>query len=314
MKKTIFDENAPAVPAHYRKSGVFHWSPTKINMPFWYMVAEYTFRRRQLWQATRASKNGDAEAEYRISHYKKGGSLKMECGTQAAIAAFSVLNNEASVSEANRHALSVLHEHRPAAWNQADQAFTEYALDSDGEIVTKTIAQTIDALREAFAGANQVETEEQIALELPGVDVPVDGYVDGRGGGTIVELKTKWDARDKRTASGFKANSVPKHPSPDHVLQLALYQRVYGGKAKLVYTNRLNYRIFELPQEQLDEAVEIAAATCRKRQRVLERTDGELAALVDVLEPDWGHYMLSDWSPDLKLELKQVFGNEEGAL
>jgi len=305
----IFDDGAKAVPSHYRRSGVYHWSPSKINMPFWYMVAEYGFRKRQLWQAKRASQDGDAEAEYRIAHYEKGGSIKMECGTQVGIAAFSVLNGT-SLTEANRHALSQLHEHRPAGWNEPDQEFTSHFLENEGEIVTDTIEHTVDALREAFAGANQVDVEDQIALELPGIDVPVDGYVDGRGGGVIAELKTRWDQRDKRTASGFKSNSVPKNPMPDHVLQLALYQRHYGGVAKLIYANRLNYRVFEIAQEQLDEAVAIAHAICRKRQRVLERTDGELAALVDVLEPDWGNFRLSDWSPDLRLELKQVFANE----
>ena len=309
MIKSVFDEDAKPVPSHYRKSGVFHWSPSKINMPFWYMVAEYTFRQRQLWQAKRASKDGDAEAEHRISHYQKSGSIKMECGTEVGIAAFSVLKGN-SMTEANRHALSKLHEHRPAAWNEPDQAFTEHFLENDGEIVTKTIENTVDALREVFAGANQVAAEEPIALELPGIDVPVVGYVDGRGGGVIAELKTRWDQRDKRTASGFKNNSVPANPQPDHVLQLALYQRHYGGAAKLIYANRKNYRVFEIAQEQLDEAVSIATAICRKRQRVLERTDGELSALVDVLEPDWGNFRLSDWSADLKLELKKVFANE----
>ena len=78
----------------------------------------------------------------------------------------------------------------------------------------------------------------------------------------------------------------------------------------MIYANRKNYRVFEIAQEQLDEAVSVATAICRKRQRVLERTNGELSALVDVLEPDWFHFMLSDWSADLKLELKQVFANE----
>jgi len=303
----IVEVKHPPRPTHYRNAGINWWSPSKINAPLWYIVAEYTWRQQLLWKYKRASYRGNAEAEYKIAHLQKAGSIKMEAGTHVADAAFSVVNGKLSPIEGHRHVISKLQEHRPAAWNEADKTFTAHFLDEADGAVEATLEQTVAGLREVFIGANQVEVEEKIELELPGIDVPVVGYSDGRGGGTVVELKTRWDQRDQRSSSGFKINSLPKTPRSADVLQVAVYQRQHGGRAVLLYANRKDHRIFEIPQEDLDEAMDLALAICRKRQRILERTDGELEQLVDIVECDWSHYRLSDWSPDLRLHLKQVF-------
>jgi hypothetical protein len=297
-------------PAHYRNAGINWWSPSKINAPLWYLIAEYTWRQQLLWQCKKARDAGDAEAEYKIDHLTKAGSIKMEAGTHVAEAAFRVLNGKLSPQEAHRHVISKLQEHQPAAWNEADQTFTAHFLDEADGSVEQTLEQTTAGLREVFAGANQVEVEEKIELELPGIDVPIIGYSDGRGGGTVVELKTRWDQRDKRSSSGFKINSLPKTPRVEDVRQVAVYQRQHGGRAVLLYANRKDYRAFEIPQDDLDEAMTIVQAICRKRQRILERTNGELEQLIDLVECDWSHYRFSDWSPDLRLHLKQVFLND----
>ena len=291
-------------PAHYRNAGIPWWSPSKINSPLWYLIAEYTWRQQEVWRCKKSRDAGDAEAEYKIAHLEKAGSIKMEAGTHVAEAAFSIVNGNLSPNEAHRHVISKLQEHQPATWNEVDQTFTNHFLDEANGSVEATLEQTTAGLREVFIGANQIEVEEKIELELPGIDVPVIGYSDGRGGGTVVEVKTKWDMR---SGTGFRANSLPKTPRSADVLQVAVYQRQHGGRAVLLYANRKDHRIFEIPQDDLDEAMNIAIGICRKRQRILERTNGELKQLVDLVECDWSHYRLSDWSPDLRLHLKQVF-------
>ncbi len=44
------------------------------------MIAEYTWRRQQLYTYQKASEAGDAEAEWRIDCLTKAGSIKMEAG------------------------------------------------------------------------------------------------------------------------------------------------------------------------------------------------------------------------------------------
>ena len=44
------------------------------------MIAEYTWRRQQLYKNQKASEAGDAEAEWRIDYLTKAGSIKMEAG------------------------------------------------------------------------------------------------------------------------------------------------------------------------------------------------------------------------------------------
>jgi hypothetical protein len=303
MKK--FDGFADSVPKHYEACGIRHWSPAKINKPFWYVLCEYGYRQPRYWKAKHESDQGDAEADLLVAHYTLPRVIKMIAGSVAADAAFEILNGK-SRRDAVENALSILRKHTPHPFNERDVKTTKHLLDDNGQLVEQTIENVLDALRIAFAGANSVETEERHTIELPGVDVPVLGFSDGRGAGVIAEVKTKWDTIDGRSKTGFKNNSVPSRPAAADILQLAVYQRATGGVAKLIYANRKNHVIFPLDQDVLDEAIDIATAICKKRQRIMERC-GEFDAVVDCVEPDWGHYLLSDWSAELKQEIKSVF-------
>ena len=293
-----------STPEHYRSRNISHWSPSKINKPFWYVIAEYGYRQQKLWQAQLAQRNGDAHADIMVAHYAKPPlPFKPLAGTVVADAATAILNGEHQ-SEMVSNAIGALQEYNPDACKDHDIA--DFNLAGDGEHVIAAIENTLEALREAFPGANQVECEEKVLIELLGVNVPVLGYSDARGGGVVAEIKTKWDSRDRRSSTGFKVNSVPARPLAYDVLQLAVYQKQHGGRAKLIYANRKNYRVFEVPQDQLDEAISIAQATCMQRQKLLERTE-TVEELLSLTEPDWSHWLLSDWSPELVMELKDVW-------
>ena len=296
-------------PLHYATRGIRHCSPSKINKPFWYVVAEYGYRQQRYYAAVEAQKQRDPdgnpldpEADLRVQHYYTPFPFKPRAGTSVAEAAFQIINGD-DRSDAVAHALGKLHEYD--ADKCGDHDIVNYNLDGNGEHVISCINNTVAGLQEAFAGANQIETEERVEIELRGIDVPVLGFSDGRGGGVVAELKTKWDSRDAKSKSGFKINSVPSKPRSEDILQVAVYQRQHGGIAKLVYANRLNHRVFEIPQDQLDEAIDKAIVICKARQRILERTETAQEILAEQ-EPDWGHWLLSEWSPELKLELKDV--------
>tara|TARA_R110000824_G_scaffold392971_1_gene591698 strand:+ start:137 stop:1051 length:915 start_codon:yes stop_codon:yes gene_type:complete len=295
------------VPAHYASRGIRHWSNTKIRCPLPYLIAEYSYRQPKYYAAKRASEAGDAEADLQAAHYDKPKSINMLAGTAVHEAAFEIANGNTSQSEAVRHALSTLQEHKPAKFNKRDATITDHLLSDDGERVNATIEQTVEGIREAFAGANNIDVEEKIELELPGIDVPIIGYTDGRGAGIIGEVKTRWDRISANSKTGFSNNSVPAKPQPNDIAQIALYQRAFsGGTCKLIYANRLSHIVHEVSQDQLDEAMDQTLVLLRKRQRILERTE-TMQDIIDLCEVDWGDFRWRDFSPELLLELKQVF-------
>ena len=302
-----FQPSRAKVPPHYASRGIRHWSNTKIRCPLAYLIAEYSYRQPKFYAAKRASEAGDAEADLQVAHYDKPRSIQMLAGTSVHEAAFAVANGKTSQSEAVKNALSTLQEHRPAKYNQRDATITDHLLSDAGERVANTIEQTVEGIREAFVGANQIDIEEKISLELPGIDVPIIGYTDGRGAGIIGEVKTRWDRISANSKTGFSNNSVPAKPQPNDIAQIALYQRAFGGgTAKIIYANRLSHIVHEVAQEQLDEAMDQTLVLLKKRQRILERTE-TMRDIIDLCEVDWSDFRWRDFSPELLLELKQVF-------
>jgi hypothetical protein len=245
-----------------------------------------------------------------MRHYAKPRSIQMAAGTAVHEAAFDLANGRESSDHGDYYktALEQLSQHKPADHNDRDQRITKHLMAENGEKVTATIEQAVAGIREAFVGANQIETEERIDLELPGIDVPIVGYADGRGAGIIGELKTRWDRINNRAKSGFAVNSVPNRPEPADIAQIALYQRGLerGATTKIIYANARGYVVHEIQQDQLDEAMAMTCVTLRKRQRIFERCD-DLRQIIDLCEPDWSDFRWRDFSPALLGELKELF-------
>tara|TARA_R100001594_G_scaffold18624_2_gene36752 strand:- start:2224 stop:3120 length:897 start_codon:yes stop_codon:yes gene_type:complete len=294
----------PDVPQHYKSRGITHWSPTKLNTPFWLVLAEYAYRLPKFFEARRDQRAGDPEADLRVQHYSKRGSVRMDAGSAVGEAAVRVINGEQTEREAVADTIARLQQYEPDG--AADAALTANLLAEDASAVSKTLENTVIGLREIYKGANQVEAEERVEIEFPGVDVPSLGFSDVRGGGVITEIKTQWD-KASNTKSGFSNNSVPTVPRDAHVLQIGHYHRRFGGTAKILYANRVNHRIFEIPTSHLNAAMNAGAKEARRRQRMLERTE-TVQAIMELCEPDWSHWMLrGNYSPELIGELRQVF-------
>jgi hypothetical protein len=309
----IFD--VETVPDYYANHGVTRWSQSKLRCPLPYFVAEYIYRQPRYWEAVRAVEAGDAEAEQRKAHYYKPPSIQMRAGTAVHEAAFRIIERtfgDSAYCDATRgahgaFALSELDRHSPASWNERDQILTDHLLSDSGSQISATIENSVAGVREAFAGANQIAFEEQISLDLPGIEVPVVGYADGRGGGVIGELKTRWDSISRTAKSGFATRSLPTRPEVRDIAQVALYQAGLeeGADCKLIYANHRGYVVHQVEQPQLDEAMAITKAILRKRQQLLKRNT-TMAELIECCEPDWSDFRWRDFSPELLAEIKQV--------
>ena len=306
------------VPDYYRRHNIQHWSHSKLSSPMQIFVAEWMWRQPLFFAAKRDAARGDAEAEMRASHYDRPRVVQMLAGTAVHAAAFSIFNGEEDAAAATRHAVSRCQSHEPPAWNERDKKLTDHLLSEDASRVVATIEHAADGLREACVGANRVETEEEMWLELPGIEVPVKGYLDGRTSKLIVELKTKWDTVYSRSKAGFRSNSLPKSLDAvpaDHIAQVALYQRMATGDeaCRLVYANRGGYVVHEVEQDRLNEAIDQSLVTLRRRQRLLERNE-TFQDVCDSLDVDFSHWRWRDWPPQLLEEAKAALAGDESAV
>lgn len=292
------------VPDYYKRLHMRHWSQTKARCSMAYLVAEYMYRQPRYYRAKRAVANGDASALQTLDHYDKPSTFPLVVGSAMHTAAFAVANG-ADEREVFRDMMSSLQEHKPVPWIDRDEKQTDYLLSDDGDRISLTLKHAVAGIREAFPGANQIDAEEEFYAELPGIEIPVLGYSDGRGGGVIGELKTHWDNVRANTSSGFAIKSLPAKPPYQDIIQIGLYRRHFGGQAKLIYANRIGHRVFEVDEETCEQAVEELTSVLRKRQSIFQRCDG-VSELLQLVEPDWSDFRWRDYRPELMMELKTL--------
>ena len=291
------------VPAYYAAKHIRHWSQSKARCPLSYLICEYMIRQPRYYEARTAKADGDAEADFRLAHYAKPTSISMAAGTAVHTAAFAVANGADFIEQLNA-VTDALSAHTPVPWLERDAALQDFML-SDADAVEATLENAVAGIREAFVGANTIDAEDKFEIDLPGIEIPTIGYCDGRGGGTTGELKTRWDRVNPKSASGFAINSLPREPDRNDIQQAALYRHVFGGTAKLIYSNRLGHRVFILDDEQCTWAVQDLITSLRKRQTLFERHE-TVEDLIDVVEVDFGDFRFRDYSAELLAEFRQV--------
>jgi hypothetical protein len=74
---------------------------------------------------------------------------------------------------------------------------------------------------------------------------------------------------------------------------------------KLVYANCKSFRVFssedceELTEPRLNEALEFMRSVARAREKMMSRSD-TIQELLEVIVPDFGHWMWRDKTPEFK--------------
>ena len=162
----------------------------------------------------------------------------------------------------------------------------------------------LEGVREATKGANQIVGESELRGTLPGCDLPYLGFADYQEGG--LELKTQWDTAVHTDSP--RANSLPNQTKAPHLLQLAGYWHMSGKIPKIVYANRLGYRIFEPTEEELRYALDDIIRACRRRERLMKITEST-EDLLSLIEPGFGDsFVWRDLHPDVIKEAKKLAG------
>ena len=120
-----------------------------------------------------------------------------------------------------------------------------------------------------------------------------------------VELKTQWDG--KAYTDKPAANSLPSDIKEPHLYQIAGYWHLSGIIPKIVYANRMGYRVFEPTQEQLEFGLTRIIEACRRRERLMLAAD-TTEKLLRLTDPQWSHiFGWKDMNPELLHRAKKIW-------
>lgn len=121
----------------------------------------------------------------------------------------------------------------------------------------------------------------KITLELPGIEVPLIGFVDYLWPDYGVDLKTTM--------------RMPSEPSAAHVEQMACYMRATGKPFHLCYVTPKKWAMHEVSTAMADEAMERVYRGARAIRQLLSLVDGKDDALT-LFSPEMEGYR---WSPEI---------------
>ena len=157
---------------------------------------------------------------------------------------------------------------------------------------------------EAVSGAGFVagKSEQFAKLELPGIAVPVIGYIDFQqtlANGALIncELKTKGPRKTrllKDGSQGWSKATLPKRPEWKNVCQASIYSAATGAETVIIYAAEHDSITFTA--ENCDELKPsgLAVALEEMRQRALIRQNllkisADPRVLASITDPDWQH-------------------------
>jgi hypothetical protein len=123
--------------------------------------------------------------------------------------------------------------------------------------------------------------QSKISIDLPGIEVPVIGFVDYRWDKSGLDLKTTW--------------RMPSEPQPAHVEQMAIYAKATGLPFSLLYVTPKKWSIHEVTTAMAEEAMERVCTGARAIRHMLSKVESAADAL-RLYSPDLESYR---WSPPL---------------
>ena len=226
-----------------------------------------------------------------------------------------------TVTEAFREALNLLGSLQTGSWTDQEKTKAQIAgrlmprhklkeyVDTFGNKRTLNEFELVCehahmGLQEAMQGANRITGQTELRGKLPGCQLDYLGYGDYQEG--AVELKTQWDSgvdTDKP-----RANSLPKDIKHPHLMQIAGYWHITGKIPRIVYANRLGYRVFEATIEQLEYALSDVIAACVRREKLMMVTEN-VEQLLKLCDPHFGDsFVWRDVHPDVLRQAKKLAG------
>jgi hypothetical protein len=214
-----------------------------------------------------------------------------------------------------RYLLGVKDEAGPGAWRgqAVEAAVDRHLFKESDEVATKAMQDEFEkraagladdktAAERADLGAffaqaklalTKVETpltrQSKISIDLPGIEVPVIGFVDYEWPDYGLDLKT--------------TRRLPSQPDPSHVEQVAVYSEAKGKPFSLLYVTPKKYAVYPVTSDMAADAmVRVRRGAAALRSLLARCSSGEDA--LSIFSPDMASY---HWSPEMVIAAKRIY-------
>lgn len=182
------------------------------------------------------------------------------------------------------------------------------------EVMPQMVAHLVDILRNwAFT---KCEAETKIECNLPGVNLPVIGFVDLVSDGIFTEIKTRAPVKTRTLKSGEQGwgkGRLPKdEPEKAHVMQAALYAYALKMTPSITYVSPEEAIIFtpfnceSLHRTNLQNALEDFRQRLLIKQNLLSLS-ADAKTLASITDPDWTHNFIWNIEPQQLQEAKKLW-------
>lgn len=195
-------------------------------------------------------------------------------------------------AEAIRHGFTEFMTYQPLSWdNGADAETYEEIKNHIGDMV----AHAITGLEEYFAD-EELEGEYKRYYKDERIDVPVLYLIDYASETKQIDLKCSFPLRNPPKKDGTRSWRVPKpksEPSPQQVMQQAVYYKATGLKPALLFVTASGYNICTpencdaLSFDALEQAYEDVVQRWLITQNLLKAANGNWKTLFGLVQPDY---------------------------
>jgi hypothetical protein len=149
-----------------------------------------------------------------------------------------------------------------AKWDELAQGVVDDKAAKEYEALEDFLAQ---AQRAVSNRPVPLTKQSKISIDIPGIEIPLIGYVDYRWEDCGLDLKTTM--------------RMPSEAKPDHVEQMAIYSKATGLPFSLLYVTPKKFSIHEVTEAMAAEALERVYRGARAIRHMLSKVESATDAL-----------------------------------
>lgn len=171
-------------------------------------------------------------------------------------------------------------------WDELAMGVVDEKAAKEYELLPDYLAQA----QKALAGRDTpLSLQSKISVSIPGIEVPVIGFIDYRWPDCGLDLKTTL--------------RMPSEPNPAHVEQVAVYAKATGVPFSLLYVTPKKWAVYEITAPMVEEAYTGVLRGAYAIRHMLSKVDSARDAL-RLYSPDFTNYQ---WSPPMIEAATQIY-------
>ena len=215
------------------------------------------------------------------------------------------------MEEAVRRGMAEFEFYKPRDWDDGKDAEEYHKFK---EVIPEMANHAVAGIKE-FYGDTEFEGEFQRWHQDELIDVPTMLFQDYTGGGRQIDLKCSFPTRNPLKKDGTRSWRFPKpktEPTPQQILQQAVYWKATGDAPGLLFVTPLGYNIVDasncdaLKPDALEDAYQQVRQRWLVIQNLLRAANGSWSNLFALVQPDYGQ-IVGRHGPEILAIAKQVW-------